>query len=554
MASCLLLSLTISSVSFADSHAKPAPATAAQSAQAGDQASLAAIRAACAEDVQKLCAVVQPGGGRLVACLKEHKDSVSDRCKQAAGLPANPSSSSAPSTPNAPSAPSASPSAGASAAGGTASAPKAASSSSGPAAGSPAKASHSAAKPSVPAADSHAKPAPAPKGAAEPVVLGEHFVQRAVVDTKQGGMTAVTVHVPESWHFEGKIEWNYGWIEVPVATSWHAENPANAEAYFQYPLLRMAIVDMGPRLRQYVKQPKPGERLLPSGAINMAPVPPMQAMAAFIKKTRGDVTNLKWLGQQDLPGLGKALRLDLRAWPTNHGVAIKIGYDLNGQPVEEAFFGVYYLNKASAPAVQAGHQAIGANEIQETDWGFDGLQSFRAPAGTLEKRMPIYCLIAKSVQYDPKWSARDRAIVTTLTQMFNQKIKQGWDQIRAADAIMDETVRQQGQFLASVDQWERGFRSSGGGGSGNSVDGFLRTDSGGGGGGGRTSSDNVSDLLRGVDTLNDPSTGGTKQLDNSGGYNHFTDGFGNYRTYDSPNDTPENHNENGTWQRMDPAQ
>src|SRR5258708_8219605 len=80
-ATCLLLSLTVSSVS---------PARAAQSAQAGDQQSLAAIQAACAEDAQKLCAGLQPGGGRIVACLKEHKDSLSDRCKQAAGLPVSP--------------------------------------------------------------------------------------------------------------------------------------------------------------------------------------------------------------------------------------------------------------------------------------------------------------------------------------------------------------------------------------------------------------------------------------------------------------------------------
>jgi hypothetical protein len=90
--------------------------------------------------------------------------------------------------------------------------------------------------------------------------------------------------------------------------------------------------------------------------------------------------------------------------------------------------------------------------------------------------------------------------------------------------------------------------------SGGGVDSFLRSDGSGGGGGGRTSNDNVSDLIRGVDTVNDPSTGGTKQLDYSGGYNHFTDGFGNYRTYDDPNATPENQGENGSWQRMTPAQ
>ena len=193
---------------------------------------------------------------------------------------------------------------------------------------------------------------------------------------------------------------------------------------------------------------------------------------------------------------------------------------------------------------------MGANEMIQTDWGLQGLQSFRAPAGTLDKRMPVYCVIAKSVQADPKWLARVAAINATLMQMFNQKLKQGWDQIRAADALTDETMRQQAQFLDNVGRQEVAMRSSGG-----SVDSFLRTDgSGGGGGGGRTSSDNVSDLLRNVDTMNDPSTGDTKEVSNLGGYNHFTDGFGNYRTYDDPNATPENQGENGSWQRMTPAQ
>jgi cysteine rich repeat protein len=40
-------------------------------------------RAACATDIQTLCAGVQPGGGRILACLKEHQDKVSDGCKQA---------------------------------------------------------------------------------------------------------------------------------------------------------------------------------------------------------------------------------------------------------------------------------------------------------------------------------------------------------------------------------------------------------------------------------------------------------------------------------------
>jgi hypothetical protein len=35
----------------------------------------------CKADAEKLCAGIQPGGGRIAACLREHKDQVSDACK-----------------------------------------------------------------------------------------------------------------------------------------------------------------------------------------------------------------------------------------------------------------------------------------------------------------------------------------------------------------------------------------------------------------------------------------------------------------------------------------
>jgi len=39
-----------------------------------------AIRA-CAGDVEKLCKNVQPGGGRIVQCLREHESELSSACK-----------------------------------------------------------------------------------------------------------------------------------------------------------------------------------------------------------------------------------------------------------------------------------------------------------------------------------------------------------------------------------------------------------------------------------------------------------------------------------------
>jgi hypothetical protein len=37
---------------------------------------------ACRADVKKLCPDVQPGGGRMVACLKQNEDRVSESCKE----------------------------------------------------------------------------------------------------------------------------------------------------------------------------------------------------------------------------------------------------------------------------------------------------------------------------------------------------------------------------------------------------------------------------------------------------------------------------------------
>lgn len=44
----------------------------------------AAIRDACMKDVETLCSGVEPGNRRILQCLRDHKDQVSQECKEAA--------------------------------------------------------------------------------------------------------------------------------------------------------------------------------------------------------------------------------------------------------------------------------------------------------------------------------------------------------------------------------------------------------------------------------------------------------------------------------------
>jgi Cysteine rich repeat len=42
-----------------------------------------AVRAACADDFKRLCSGVTPGGGRIIACMRDHKDELSPGCAAA---------------------------------------------------------------------------------------------------------------------------------------------------------------------------------------------------------------------------------------------------------------------------------------------------------------------------------------------------------------------------------------------------------------------------------------------------------------------------------------
>lgn len=66
-------------VTLAGCLAVTAPAMAQQPAPAAGQA----LKEACQNDYKTLCSGVKPGGGRIVACLKQQADKLSPGCKQA---------------------------------------------------------------------------------------------------------------------------------------------------------------------------------------------------------------------------------------------------------------------------------------------------------------------------------------------------------------------------------------------------------------------------------------------------------------------------------------
>lgn len=51
------------------------------------QGKVRGMHEACWDDVSRLCEGVRPGGGRILACLKEHEGELSEPCRAALPLP-----------------------------------------------------------------------------------------------------------------------------------------------------------------------------------------------------------------------------------------------------------------------------------------------------------------------------------------------------------------------------------------------------------------------------------------------------------------------------------
>ncbi len=359
-----------------------------------------------------------------------------------------------------------------------------------------------------------AKTADGKKG---PVIDGEHFTTRVVQDNVQK-LPLCVFAAPEKWKDRSEVTWNYQYVSNPVWASYAAENPANEEAVYGFPSLRFCWVTPS------YGRARPGDNSM--GLILMSRQPYDQTLLRFIQQNRGRMANFKIVGSKQLPELASALKVPDPKGRT--GIAIKVTYDLNGKPVEEEFYAVPY----SIDIPYDGPQG----RSWQNNWGLEYLHSFRAPAGTLDKRRAVFAAVSKSFRTNPEWQARAKAVSDYLSQQFNQQLQAGYDQIAAAGRLSKQISANNDAMIASIDrQMQASHTSSGGGGGGGST---------------RNGNDNFDDYIRGVETVNDPYYGTSQHSINE--QYHWTDGYGNYRNSNDATYDP-NHHENGDWTLMTPA-
>jgi hypothetical protein len=483
----------------------------------GDEAAgIAVLRAGCAEDAQRLCAGVQPGGGRILACLKQHQDALSDKCKQAAQQAGGMSGGNpAPTPPSAP--PPGSPPA-ASAAPPSAPPPSAPPPNAPPAASiAPPKATPSAGATSKASASKTGNLAASDAASGSYLRMKKAQIMGIASDAPNAQpIPVVEMLIPTTWDLKGQLRPNgsrSGCLCDAFAISWEAKSadgttvftgiPNYSWQYSDDPQQLQKLNDPHRRTRDAagkfcpVSKPLTAEQffrenlmpLLPSGTtlVSIDPYPELNQMA---RQQMG-------LGPNDTPSNtnNNAVRTD--------AVRAHVEFQKDNAPME-AWCTVAVVMRTFR---------VGRGYLY--DLHAIDLMSFTSPKGKLAGNDKLLRVMMTSVRPTPEFTASANKIIANNYDMW-AKVQARHDQINAdLQNDITQTYRHMSDNSARV-----------------SRQGFLEADQN----------------IRDVQTYRDPSSGQTMELSNQ--YGHaWLNGNNEYIMSDDPNFNP-NAQLSGSWNEL----
>lgn len=476
----------------------------AQLGRAHAQTAADILTAGCAEDAQKLCAGVQSGGGRIIACLKQHKDSLSAKCKQAAAQVANQSSGGAANA--APAVPSggARPSTGDSTDSVTAAH---ASSGGGSTTGTGTKTMRPSATVST-----------APTKSAEP--RGSYLLMKQVSVTGPGPdpgtpyQPSYDLLVPSAWKFAGTSifmspDATSGCFADAYATNILVTSPDGSIVFQAVPDYSWQYAD-DPSIVQNLSDPN--RRALGAGGKKCAVAKPVRAeeyLRQSVLPKLGNDTTL--VSVEPFPALNEIVR-QRRGLPPEGGntgatrteaIRARTTFQKDGKEMEAwvALAVVVDISPAGRGSFYDSHAT--------------SFVALTAPKGKLDANDRLFRVMIGSIHPEPKWVTYSNRQLAILYQAEAQK-ESAIDQIHAA------LLRKE---LATIQSVTANMMA-----------------------GSNASAMRADQNIREVQTFRDPSTGRTMEL--SSLYDHaWLNGSNQYVMSDDPNFNP-NGNLNGSWNRL----
>jgi hypothetical protein len=362
-------------------------ATAAIQSAAADQPSAAPsqllndVRAACQADAQNLCPGVQEGGGRILSCLAQHKDAVSDACKQAVmkarqaqnqGQDQNQGQNQGQSQ-------------------------------------KPAQGQSPGQSPGQGRSQGHA----ASSAAAQPT--SEHYIRmkRMQIEDKGNNVpAAVDVMIPTTWQFQGNIRMMGGMggcFADLESVSIHAQSADGSIVFEAMPDFTFQYADDPSTVRTMTQE----GQFFAKGNLKPCPVMPPQRAADFLQKQiipkfHADkrvvsVDPYPEFNQLLRQRLGLPLKDTGNQGPLRTDAArARLEYDRDGRTFEEWVTVAEWMRLYPA----------GRGNVY--DCHAIMLMSFSAPKGQLDGNEKLFKLMAFNISHEPQWDAHINPMIAQL--------------------------------------------------------------------------------------------------------------------------------------------
>ncbi|WP_348262890.1 hypothetical protein P8935_24260 [Telmatobacter sp. DSM 110680] len=453
---------------------------------------IAQARAACASDIQRFCAGVPSGGGKIVACLKQHKDQVSDGCKQAVLAAMGQSGAAAVPAISSPPAPV----------------------SSAPVTPAAAPVEHPNAS-SAPVRPTAAQQPNAGSGSSAHYVL---MKQVKIIDQGLGqGKPAYDLMIPKDWQFKGAVNVN----EAPGGCfgDWFsvfgdATSPDNSVEFQMAPQFTWQYMDDPAGQRQMQTQNQADAKF------GMKPCP-----------VRAPIKAEEFLRKDMVPKCTKACKnttvVSVEAFPeleemARHQIGLPPGGGPSDTRIDAARARIAFEDDKGQPeegwmaAAIVVHTMPGNGHGAAYDWHAVNVLFFRTPKGQLDANDKLFKMIASTIRPELEWQKWSNGVIASLYQEKQKQL-----------AIQSQMIAQFRAHVADVINEV----------TANSMAGANQAAFG------------QDQIIRGVQTFRDPSTGSQYELSNL--YDHaWLNGQNEYVMSDDANFNP-NGNLNGNWTQLD---
>ncbi len=340
----------------------------------------------------------------------------------------------------------------------------------------------------------------APSSAPPPQAFALHQVR----DRQHGNVVACVVGHPPVWEARSDVMWNYQDMSLPVKAYAQLYNPQGLEGVEFLPNDMFFWMAEGRMLYQQGQNVMGQTFMPPMGCVDALTkwvVPKFRGKAPGLRVTRGGNAPIR-------SHFGPASQM-----PQGEEGCVTIEYLLNGRLVEEEIYGIRGLQEIPFYGPQG--------QMVQVNWGFPSLFSFRAEKGQLDANRALFWQLAATLRRNPAWDQLLNNILQQLQRQFEYYTQLGYSQIQAAGQLSHAISANNDAMLAGFAHQRKAAHIS------NQAHRRAENFSS-----GRTTNDDFSDRMRGVETVHDPYWGQSQQ--DSDYLYHWTDGQGNYQHSDDP--------------------